>query len=157
MLKICIKCKEEYPASIGYFYADKQHKDGLHSWCRKCHNQCMKKYRRTEKGKQIGSRSSRKYYSTIRGHLRRMFVGMKQRCTNQKNKRYKDYGGRGIKNKFKSSDKFLDYVINELRVDPRGLQIDRIDNDGNYEPGNIRFVTAKENSNNRREPACQKK
>ena len=41
------------------------------------------------------------------------------------------------------------YVIDELRVDPRGLQIDRIDNDGHYEKGNIRFVTCVENNNNR--------
>ena len=65
-------------------------------------------------------------------------------------KDYKNYGGHGIKNKFKSTGEFVDYVINELQVDPCGLQIDRINNDGNYERGSIRFVTCSENNRNRR-------
>ncbi len=47
-------------------------------------------------------------------------------------------------------DEFRDYVTGVLGVDPRGLQCDRIDNEGHYERGNIRFVTAKENSHSRR-------
>jgi len=74
---------------------------------------------------------------------------MKQRCTNKNAHNYNRYGGRGIKQKFDSSEKFIEYVLNILQIDPRGLQIDRIDNDRHYEPGNIRFVTAKENCNNR--------
>lgn len=40
--------------------------------------------------------------------------------------------------------------MNELKIDPRGLTIDRIDNSGNYEKGNIQFITHKENNQNRR-------
>ena len=67
-----------------------------------------------------------------------------------KNKSYKNYGGRGIKVKFACFEDFFDYVVNELRADPRGLTIDRIDNDGDYERGNIRFVSQVENLQNRR-------
>lgn len=93
--------------------------------------------------------SVKKYGATINGHLRRTFNSMKRRCNNPNIHNYSRYGGRGIRNKFKSADEFVDYVINELRVDPRGLQIDRIDNNGHYEKGNIRFVTAEVNTNNR--------
>ena len=89
------------------------------------------------------------YRSTINGQLRNVFAGMERRCNNPKAGNYKWYGGRGIKVCFKSTNEFVDYVVNELCVDPRGLQIDRIDNNGNYEPGNIRFVTAKINCQNR--------
>ena len=75
---------------------------------------------------------------------------MKERCSNPKRKAYERYGGRGIKCLFNSPDEFINYVINELQIDPRGLQIDRINNNGHYEPGNIRFVTSKINNNNRR-------
>lgn len=81
------------------------------------------------------------------------FVGIKQRCNNPKYKGYKNYGGRGIRCLFKSSDEFVNYIINELQIDPRKLTIDRIDNDGNYERGNIRFVTQTENLKNRRKKA----
>lgn len=90
------------------------------------------------------------YYRTIKGHLRYIFNGAKQRCNNLECKDYKNYGERGIKIKF-TSDEFVDYVINELQIDPRGLTIDRIDNNGNYEKGNIRFVTSAVNNNNRRQ------
>ncbi len=86
---------------------------------------------------------------TVIGCLLGIFSDMKRRCNNPKAGNYKWYGGRGIKVCFKSANEFVDYVVNELCVDPRGLQIDRIDNEGNYESGNIRFVTAKMNCQNR--------
>ncbi len=86
--------------------------------------------------------------------MAKRFHAINQRCTKPNSQWYHCYGGRGIKNKFKSVKEFVGYVVNELRYDNynkvRGLQIDRIDNDGHYERGNIRFVTCKENSMNRR-------
>lgn len=76
--------------------------------------------------------------------------GIMQRCYNPKNKRYYDYGGRGVK----VCDEWLDANVfgkwAEENGYKKGLQIDRIDNDGNYEPSNCRFVTPKENMQNRR-------
>lgn len=91
----------------------------------------------------------KKYRKTIKGHLIYCFHNIIARCNNSKHKSYKNYGGRGIKCLFKSFDEFIDYVVNELQVDPRGLTIDRIDNDGYYERGNIRFITQAENNRNR--------
>jgi len=83
---------------------------------------------------------------------------MKQRCYLKTWARYSDWGGRGIvvcdewKNDFMA---FYNWAMNNGYEN--GLQIDRINNDGNYEPSNCRFVTAKENANNRRKKIQQHK
>lgn len=81
---------------------------------------------------------------------------MRQRCRNPKNPNFKDYGGRGIKvcqqwvhdyHAFKAWSMKNGYQ--------RGLQIDRINNDGNYEPTNCRWTTPTENCRNRRPRKCK--
>lgn len=75
---------------------------------------------------------------------------MKTRCYNPNCKAYKNYGERGIiicdewKNNFKS---FYEWAIQNGGA--LGLEIDRKENDGNYTPENCRFVSAKENCNNK--------
>ena len=143
--KICGKCDREHPATLEYFCGDKRNKSGLGNWCRQCCRATMKKYRQTPAGRLANRKGRRKYYNTITGYLRNVYHNMKRRCNDSRRCNYANYGGRGIKNKFKSLDDFRNYVIDKLQVDPRGLQIDRIDNDGHYEKGNIRFVTQIEN------------
>ena len=108
----------------------------------------------SECGRAACRKAVRNYHTTFKGRLGRKFNGMDQRCNNPNNIKYKDYGGRGIQNKFDSPDEFRDYVVNELGITSieqiMELQIDRIDNDGHYEKGNIRFVTCTENNNNKR-------
>lgn len=106
----------------------------------------MHYYRQTNKYKI----SRKKYRKTVQGMLITRFHKMEDRCNNPKNPSFKNYGGRGIQNKFKSSIEFVEYVTNTLQIDPRGLTVDRINNNGNYEPGNIRFVSQKINNNNKR-------
>lgn len=68
----------------------------------------------------------------------------KQRCENTNNKAYKDYGGRGIKFLMTSSDfEFLWFRDKAYEMDKP--TIDRIDNDGNYELSNCRFIEHIEN------------
>ena len=85
---------------------------------------------------------------TKSGHYGR-HRGMMDRCYNRDCVAYPNYGGRGISVYRPWHD--ISVFVSEL---PDGyhkdLEIDRIDNDGNYEPGNIRWATRQVNSNNRR-------
>jgi len=76
---------------------------------------------------------------------------MKDRCNNSKVVSYKNYGGRGItvcESWSNNVESFINWAV--LNGYEPGLEIDRIDNNGNYEPSNCRFVTTKINSNNKR-------
>lgn len=79
---------------------------------------------------------------------------MKARCNNPKVRSYKDYGGRGIKvyDGWKSSfQSYHNYIARELGERPTPSHtIDRINNDGNYEPGNLRWASKFEQTHNRR-------
>jgi hypothetical protein len=69
------------------------------------------------------------------------------RCNNPKDENYPDYGGRGIKFLFTSFEQFFA----ELGSKPsHGHSLDRIRNDGHYEPGNVHWATGKEQRANQR-------
>lgn len=75
---------------------------------------------------------------------------MMHRCYREYNKSYSQYGGRGIKVCDRWKYNFL-YFLEDMGKRPfPNAQIDRIDNDGNYEPDNCRWVTPSENLRNRR-------
>jgi hypothetical protein len=79
-----------------------------------------------------------------------VWTGMKKRCNNPKYEHYNIYGGRGIVvcQEWHSFKPFYEWALkSDYKI---GLQIDRIDTNGNYEPSNCRWVTPKENSQNRR-------
>ena len=82
---------------------------------------------------------------------------MKQRCYNPNHHSYHNYGGRGIticdewKDNFKS---YFDYVMSLPNAMKSNYVLDREDNDGNYEPGNLRWVTPKiQRMNQRKKPS----
>lgn len=78
-----------------------------------------------------------------------IWSAMRQRCTNPAVKRYPHYGGRGIK----VCDRWLDFAafIEDVGRRPSDdLSLDRIDNNGDYEPGNVRWATTVQQNNNTR-------
>lgn len=94
------------------------------------------------------------------GHGTRLYniwKNMKARCNNINHPRFKDYGGRGIA---VCSSWLNDFSVFKEWAKQNGyksnLTIDRIDNDGNYEPSNCRWATYKEQSQNKRPIAIRK-
>ena len=173
--KRCSKCKQT--KSISEFYRRPERKNGYRSNCKHCETERHKKYVQSHRTKmrkyereyyqnhqhQMRERKNRnaekhrvkhrQYHrqrrNTIRGHLMDIWHQMLRRCNNPKSSGWKYYGARGIQNKFPDFETFYNYIVKELKVDPRGLTIDRINNDGHYEIGNIRFVSHRENCQNR--------
>jgi len=169
--KRCSHCKEI--KELSEFHKNKNTKDKHHLCCKSCRRdysqqhkihiarygqkwyknnrvkvlQSAKLYREENKSKT--KLYHKQYYKTIGGYLRHTWNRMFLRCYNTQVHNYRNYGGRGIKVKFSCFEDFYDYVVKELKIDPRGLTIDRINNDGHYEKGNIRFVSMAENRRNK--------
>lgn len=93
-------------------------------------------------------------FSTKHGYsgnpLHNIWKSMKQRCYNPKNKGYKNYGGRGITVCDRWLESFENFFEDVSEGYEKGLQLDRRDNDGNYEPENVRWTTSSQNNMNSR-------
>jgi len=89
--------------------------------------------------------SKSKLYAVWRGIL--------DRTTNPRSENYHNYGGRGIttSKEFTEFTKFKAYLLLEFgRLPMKGESLDRIDNEGGYAPGNLRYATTKEQTRNTR-------
>lgn len=91
-----------------------------------------------------------RYHGLIRHPLYTCWRNMKRRCYESERKDYKQYGGRGIKVCERWLAAFKNFYDDAEPLWKKGLTIDRIDVNGNYEPDNVRFVTWKEQANNKR-------
>jgi hypothetical protein len=100
------------------------------------------------KGQQYATKHGLAYH-----RLYSIWNRIKQITTNPNHKRFKDYGGRGIQMDpawFNDAEAFVTWIETKLGPRPDGHSLDRINNDGNYEPGNLRWADAKTQNNNRR-------
>lgn len=78
------------------------------------------------------------------------WLAMRNRCNNPNNPAYKNYGGRGIKVCDRWQNSFSAYYEDVGDTPSDGMSLDRIDNNGHYEPTNVRWADAKTQGINRR-------
>lgn len=126
-------------------------------WCDECKSEVVKRLDNGVRDKSCGCNNNKGKNNPSYKHgetnikLYYVWDSMKNRCLNSNSQAYKDYGGRGITicpEWTNDYTKFRDWALNNGYAE--GLQINRIINDGNYEPSNCNFVTAKDNSRSRR-------
>jgi len=81
--------------------------------------------------------------------VHRSWMSMRQRCNNPRDRAYKNYGGRGIMicQQWDSFERFLA----DMGIPEFGMQLDRCDVNGDYEPSNCRWATIKQQARNKRD------
>lgn len=98
--------------------------------------------------------NAKKLYSGVRQKDKRLYAvwnGIKQRCFNKNNRSYHNYGGRGISMDSEWANNYESFYNWAIRSGyKKGMEIDRIDNNGNYCESNCRFVDKETQANNKR-------
>ena len=160
--------KEELPKPIlledlGMMFASdkskRKHRYGLYR-CGFCGTRFKANTNDINRGgtKSCGCYQKRRMSDTLKTHglgytrLYRIWTNMKDRVFNTKNKRYSDYGCRGITicDDWLDVQNFYNWAMSNGYEENKGLSIDRIDNNGNYEPSNCRWTTQTIQNRNQR-------
>ena len=115
--------------------------------CADCGEQSWKRYSHLYNG--VAGCLECSWKSGVPKWLYNRCSGAKSRCSNLRKSCYKNYGGRGIEFRFESPLAMALWIQEHLGL-CREMQIDRIDNDGHYESGNLRWATRSQNILNTR-------
>jgi len=102
--------------------------------------------------KSCGCQEGNLKHRMSRTKIYQIWNSMIQRCTNPVDKKYKDYGGRGINvcNHWSNKENGFENFLKDVGVPGKGLTLDRIDNDGDYKSNNWRWATHKQQNRNMR-------
>lgn len=92
-------------------------------------------------GEKVGGKPSSEYAT---------WTSMKDRCSNPKSQPWKNYGGRGIKVCKRWINSFENFLADVGRRPGKNYDLDRINNDGDYKPSNVRWATRSQNIRNTR-------
>src|SRR3990167_480178 len=121
-------------------------------YCEHCKQEVIRRLGDGKRNKSCGCMKQKFLIKHGESHtkLHKVWSSMKKRCLNLNDKGYKDYGGRGITvcNEWLEFIPFRDWAINNGYTE--GLEINRMNNNNNYEPSNCNFVTHEENAQNKR-------
>ena len=117
----------------------------LETRCERCNLIAIKCYHALKKN----LAGCRKCNMQVPEWLRKRCNMAKQRCTSPNDRMYSRYGGRGIEFRFESPLAMAKWIMNNTWWSQE-LEIDRIDNNGHYEAGNLRMVNKEVNLHNRR-------
>jgi len=121
-------------------------------YCEHCKQEVIRRLGDGKRNKSCGCMKQKFLIKHGESHtkLHKVWSSMKKRCLNLNDKGYKNYGGRGIAvcNEWLEFIPFRDWAVNNGYKE--GLQINRINNDGNYEPSNCNWISHKENGRNTR-------